>query len=86
MSQEAVASGRRSRCPVCGLQLQVCARGSTPVLEYDFPEWTRLCRFSAAGGPSMCLALTVKPLAAVPSTPLGSGEASLEVSRSKARL
>lgn len=86
MSQEDVAPGHRSRCPVCGLQLQVLARGTAPVLEYDFPEWTRLCKFSAAGGPSMCLALAVRPAAAAPAPVLGSGEDSVEVSRPKARL
>jgi hypothetical protein len=66
MTQEAVAPGRRSRCPICGLQLQVIARGAAPALEYDFQEWSRVCKFPASGGPSMCLAGTAGPVAVAP--------------------
>jgi hypothetical protein len=86
MSQEHVAPGHRSRCPVCGLELQVVAAGAAPMLAYDFPEWARLCKLSAAGGPSMCLALTMGPVAAAPAPMLASGEHPSEMGRVKARL
>jgi hypothetical protein len=85
MSEKRAAPGRRSRCPVCGLELQVLAASATPVLVYDFPEWSRLCKFSACGGPSMCLALTTGPVAASPSRGLGTQDPS-ETGHVKARL
>ena len=86
MSQERVALGHRSRCPVCGLELEVVAGGAAPMLAYDFPEWARLCKLSASGGPSMCLALTMGPVAAAAAPVLASGEDSSEMGRVKARL
>jgi hypothetical protein len=56
------------------------------MLAYDFPEWARLCKLSAAGGPSMCLALTMGPVAAAPAPMLASGEHPSEMGRVKARL
>lgn len=50
------ATAHRSRCPVCGLALEVRAGGASPMLEYEFPEWSRLCRSPELGGPSLCLA------------------------------
>jgi hypothetical protein len=46
----------RTRCPVCGLELEVSTGGAAPMLEYDFGTWGRLCPSTALGGPSMCLA------------------------------
>ena len=85
MSQKRATPGRRSRCPVCGLELQVMAGNATPVLVYDFPEWSRLCKLSACGGPSMCLAQTTGPVAAPPSPVLGTQDAA-ETGHVKARL
>jgi hypothetical protein len=65
MCNEAVATGRRSRCPVCGLPLQVRAHGPGPEISYDFPAWDRLCRYPALGGPSMCLAGAREPAGGV---------------------
>jgi hypothetical protein len=64
----------------------VVAAGAAPMLAYDFPEWARLCKLSAAGGPSMCLALTMGPVAAAPAPMLASGEHPSEMGRVKARL
>jgi hypothetical protein len=86
MSQKRATPGRRSRCPVCGLELQVFTDSAAPVLAYDFPEWSRLCKLSASGGPSMCLALTTGPVAAAPSPVLGSAQDISETGRVKARL
>jgi hypothetical protein len=86
MSQKGATPGRRSRCPLCGLELQIMAGDEAPVLAYDFPEWSRLCKLSACGGPSMCLALTTGPAAAARSPALGSAQDVSELGRVKARL
>jgi hypothetical protein len=57
-------SGRKSRCPLCGLSLEVVTLSSGPELRYDFPVWDRLCKRPALGGPSMCLAGMSVPAAA----------------------
>jgi hypothetical protein len=54
--------------------LQVRARESAPVLEYDFPAWDQLCRFPGLGGPSMCLAKAFEPESAVAEPMLGAAD------------
>ena len=56
MSNDVEGPGHASRCPRCGLALQVRMRGEGPELAYDFPAWSRQCRLPLLGGPSMCLA------------------------------
>jgi len=58
--------GHESHCPRCGLTLQFAARKAGPELTYDFPAWNRLCKFPVLGGPSMCLAHALEPVAATP--------------------
>jgi hypothetical protein len=86
MSEKRATPGRRSRCPVCGLELQVFAGSEAPVLTYDFPEWSRLCKLRDSGGPSICLAMTTGPVAAPHSQVLGSAQDSPEMGGDKARL
>jgi hypothetical protein len=86
MSERRATPGRRSRCPLCGLELQVFAGSEAPVLTYDFPDWSRLCKLPASGGPSMCLAMTTGPLATSHSPVLGSAQDSSEMGGDKARL
>jgi hypothetical protein len=40
-------------------------REAVPELTYDFPAWNRLCKFPLLGGPSMCLARALEPMAAL---------------------
>jgi|GEM_PF-3749071 len=53
--------GRPTRCPACGLYLEVVIREGTPELYYDYAAWARRCKSPALGGPSMCLARTAAP-------------------------
>ncbi len=86
MAPEHAAVGHRSRCPMCGLELHVRAGGTAPLLAYDFPEWARLCKMPASGGPSMCLALTAGPVSTAPA-PVRAGRSDpSETRRMKARL
>ena len=55
-------SGHQSRCPRCGLEIEVVARGGGPELGYDFAAWNRLCKEPMLGGPSMCLARACFPV------------------------
>lgn len=56
--------GHQSRCPRCGLPLQVIARGDGRELSYDFVAWNRLCKDPLLGGPSICLARACEPVSA----------------------
>jgi hypothetical protein len=40
-------------------------REAGPELTYDFPAWSRLCKYSLLGGPSMCLAQACEPMGAL---------------------
>jgi hypothetical protein len=77
LSSEAERPGHATRCPSCGLALQVSMRGQGPEMTYDFSTWSRVCRFPLLGGPSVCLArsfepaLVVAPDADIPDVPAG---------------
>src|SRR5688572_8105692 len=49
------SSGHHTRCPICGLALQVVSRGAVLELHYDFAVWDRACKTPDLGGPSICL-------------------------------
>jgi hypothetical protein len=59
-----------TRCPQCGLELQVSVREGAPELGYDFVAWNGRCKFPLLGGPSMCLARASEPMAAVIDRPV----------------
>ncbi len=64
LSKNAEIPGHQSRCPRCGLTLQVTVRGAGPELGYDFAAWNRVCKSPLLGGPSMCLARACEPMPA----------------------
>lgn len=57
------SSGHHTRCPICGLALQVVSQGSVLELHYDFAVWDRACKTPDLGGPSICLARACEPAA-----------------------
>jgi hypothetical protein len=74
LSDNAEAPGHHSRCPRCGLALEVVARDGARDIAYDFAAWNRLCKAPMLGGPSMCLAQACTPPARPVDQPAERGE------------